>query len=547
MSSASIIEDAATSGDVEEYDVIIVGAGFAGLYQLDNLRRRGFSVQLLEAGGDIGGVWFWNSYPGARLDSEGTIYQYSRDDLWSEWQFSERFPGRDEVCNYFKYVDSKLDLRRDIRLNTRVAAATFDEARNQWAIETDAGSTFRANFMVMCTGFASAPYIPEFKDLDTFKGEIHHTGLWPAGGVDFKDKRVGVIGTGASGVQVIQEIAPVVKQLTVFQRTPNTALPMAQKQLTEEDQRDLKSRLAAGRFTLVRNSFGGVDMPLAGDSALAVSAAERNAAYEDRWNAGGFGFWLCTYADVLKDRVANLTAYEFWRDKVRLRIDKPELHEKLAPTIPAHLFGLKRPSLEQCYYEVFNQDNVTLVDTRETPLVEITPGGVRTSDRDYDFDVLVLATGYDAITGGLTRIDIRNVHGQSLKELWKDGAKAYLGFGIVGFPNMLSIYGPQSPSSFCNGPTCAENQGAWVVQCLEYMRDHGHKRIEAQNEAQEAWNRHANEVAESTLFGEADSWYMGANIPGKAKQLLAYAGGQPGYFDKCDEIAAKHYEGFALT
>ncbi len=543
----SAAAEAPNIGDaVEEFEVIVIGAGFAGLYQLDRLRSLGFSVQVLEAGGGIGGVWYWNSYPGSRLDSEGAIYQFSREDLWRGWQFSERFPGRDEVHAYFKYVDAKLDLSRDIRFNTRVTAAAFDEAASKWTLRTQGGKTFSARFVVMCTGFASKPYIPEFKGLETFEGECHHTGMWPQEGVEFAGKKVGVIGTGASGVQVIQEVAPIVDHLTVFQRTPNTALPMQQKKLTDEDQHSIKKQLAAGRFKAVADSYAGVDIMPSDKSALEVSAEERNGVYEARWAHGGFGFWLGTYADVLQNKAANHTSYDFWRDKTRTRIKDPALAEKLAPTAPIHPFGLKRPSLEQRYYEVYNQDNVELVDTREEPILEITPAGVRTSKREYQFDILVLATGYDAITGGLTSIDIRSTDGKSLKDMWKTGAKAYLGYGIVGIPNMLVIYGPQSPSSFCNGPTCAEHQGEWVVKCLSYMRENGLTRIEATEEAQRAWTEHAEEVAAGTLFAEADSWYMGANIPGKARQLIAYAGGQPVYFKKCDEVAANGYEGFAL-
>lgn len=545
MGSAADTQNDSARG-VEEFDVIVVGAGFAGLYQLDSLRRRGFKVQVIEAGADVGGVWFWNSYPGARLDSEGAVYQFSRDDLWKNWQFSERFPGREEVYAYFKYVDEKLDLSRDIRFNTRVTRCVFDEIENKWTIDTDTGATFRASFMVMCTGFASKPHLPDFKGLGSFRGECHHTGLWPQEGIDFVDKRVGVIGTGASGVQVIQEVGPIVKELTVFQRTPNTALPMVQRQLDDGDQARIKEEQGAGRFQAIADSYAGVDIPLAGDSALAATAEERRAVYEDRWNFGSFGFWLGTYADVLQDIAANMTAYEFWRDKVRARINDPVMQEKLAPMKPVHPFGLKRPSLEQRYFEVYNQSNVALVNTREEPIVEITPTGLRTSEKNYEFDIIVLATGYDAITGGLTSIDIRGIDGVSLKDRWKAGAKAYLGYGIHNYPNLFVIYGPQSPSSFCNGPTCAEVQGAWVVGCLEHLRERRCSRIEATDEAQEAWTQHAAEVAAGTLFASADSWYMGANIPGKARQLIPYAGGLSVYFAKCNEVAAAGYEGFAI-
>lgn len=546
MSSAIDVNGNSTL-DAEQFDVLIIGAGFAGLYQLDSLRRRGFKAQLIEAGADVGGVWYWNSYPGARLDSEGAVYQFSREDLWKDWDFSERFPGRDEVYAYFKYVDKKLDLSRDIRFNTRVTKCLFDSVTNTWSVETDTGSSLRANFMVMCTGFASKPYIPELKGIESFAGECHHTGLWPKDGIDFEGKSVAVIGTGASGVQVIQEISPFVKDLAVFQRTPNTAFPMGQQQFDGAAKLDVKKQQAAGRFQAVAESHGGVDVVPLGASALAVSESERNAVFEQRWNEGGFGFWLGTFADVLQNAEANAMAYAFWRDKVRARIKDPAMQDKLAPMKSMHPIGTKRPSLEQRYYEVYNQPNVRLVDVRADPIVEITPTGLRTTEAAYEFDILVLATGYDGVTGGLTSIDIRGTDDQLLRDKWKSGAKAYLGFGIHGFPNMFVIYGPQSPSSFCNGPTCAEIQGAWVVDCLEDMRARGYERIEATEDAQDSWAQHATDVAMETLFVHADSWWMGANIPGKARQLLSYAGGQPAYFEKCRDVAANGYEGFTLS
>ncbi|NIJ36335.1 cyclohexanone monooxygenase [Sphingopyxis panaciterrae] len=545
--SSAIDVDGNSTLDAEQFDVLIIGAGFAGLYQLDSLRRRGFKVQLIEAGADVGGVWYWNSYPGARLDSEGAVYQFSREDLWKDWDFGERFPGRDEVYAYFKYVDKKLDLSRDIRFNTRVTKCAFDSVTNTWGVETDTGFSLRANFMVMCTGFASKPYIPELQGLESFAGECHHTGLWPKDGIDFEGKSVAVIGTGASGVQVIQEISPIVKDLTVFQRTPNTAFPMGQQRFDGAAKLDVKKQQAAGRFQAVADSHGGVDVVPLGDSALAVSESERNSVFEQRWNEGGFGFWLGTFADVMQNADANAMAYAFWRDKVRARVKDPAMQDKLAPMKSIHPIGTKRPSLEQRYYEVYNQPNVRLVDVRADPIVEITPTGLRTTEAAYEFDILVLATGYDGVTGGLTSIDIRGTDDQLLRDKWKSGAKAYLGFGIHGFPNMFVIYGPQSPSSFCNGPTCAEIQGAWVVDCLEDMRARGYERIEATEEAQDSWAQHATDVAMETLFVNADSWWMGANIPGKARQLLSYAGGQPAYFEKCREVAANGYEGFTLS
>ena len=534
------------SNAAEVLDVLVVGAGFAGLYQLDRLRKLGFSVRVFEAGADIGGIWYWNCYPGARVDTYGPIYQYSREDLWREWNYSELYPSWEEVREYFHYVDKKLDLSRDVRFNTRVSAAEFDEDRNQWIIQADDGSVVRARFFVLCTGFGSKPYIPAFEGLESFGGEWHHTAKWPQEGLDFTGKRVGVIGTGASGVQVIQEASRHAAHLTVFQRTPNLALPMRQKKLDEETSRRMKEDYPA-RFRRRGEVFGGFDFDFMPKSALEVSPQERLATYEDLWAKGGFYSWIGTFNDVLMNEEANRTAYAFWRDKTRARIEDPAVADKLAPMDPPHPFGVKRPSLEQYYYEVFNQDNVTLVDLRESPIERITPKGVKTKDGEHELDILVMATGFDAVTGGLTSIDIRGTQGVTLKDKWAKGARAHLGMASAGFPNLLYIYGPQSPSAFCNGPTCAELQGELVVECLEYLRQRGLTRIEATSAAEESWRDYAIELSQAGLFTQADSWYMGANVPGKPREMLAYTGGLPAYLQKCKECAEKGYEGFALA
>lgn len=533
------------SETVEEFDVLVVGAGFAGLYQLNRLRNLGFSVRVFEGGADLGGIWYWNCYPGARVDTHGPIYQYSREDLWQEWDYSELFPSWEEVREYFQYVDKKLDLSRDVRFNTRVSAAEFDEDRDQWIIQADDGTVVRARFFVLCTGFASKPYVPDFEGLEDFGGEWHHTALWPQEGLDFTGKRVGVVGTGASGVQVVQEASQQAAHLTVFQRTPDLALPMRQEKLNEETRRRMKEDYPA-RFRKREEAFAGFDFDFIEKSALEVSPEDRRVTYEDLWAKGGFFPWLATFQDVLLDEEANDTAYAFWRDKTRARIADPAVAEKLAPMDPPHPFGVKRPSLERFYFEVFNQDNVTLVDVSESPIERITPKGVKTSDGEHELDILVMATGFDAVTGGLTSIDIRGTQGETLKEKWADGTRAHLGVASAGFPNLLFIYGPQSPSGFCNGPTCAELQGDWVVECLEYMRQGELTRIEATSAAEEAWREHVSELADATLFPRADSWYMAANVPGKPREILNYPGGVPTYLQKCKESAEKGYEGFVL-
>jgi cation diffusion facilitator CzcD-associated flavoprotein CzcO len=536
-----------TNGEaVEELDVLVVGAGFAGLYQLDRLRRPGYNVKVFEAGSDIGGIWYWNCYPGARVDSYEPLYQFSSEELWRDWNFSELYPSWEELRAYFRHVDKKLGLSRDIRFNIRVTGAEFDTDRDQWVVQASDGSVARAKFFVLCTGLSAIPYIPSIEGLQDFRGICHHTGLWPQEGVDFKGKRVGVIGTGASGVQIIQEVYQDAAELTVFQRTPNLALPMRQRKLDDETNRRMKETFPE-RFLKRAETFGGFDYDFIPKNALDVSDRERLATYEDLWNRGGFFPWIGTYQDILSNEEANDTAYAFWRDKVRARIKDPAVAEKLAPMKPLHPFGVKRPSLEQHYYEAYNQPNVQIVDLLESPIERVTPTGVKTKDREVELDILVLATGFDFLTGGLTSIDIRGTNGQTLREKWSSGSRAHLGMASANFPNLLYIYGPQSPSAFCNGPTCAELQGDFVVGCIEHVRRNNLHRIEATPEAEEAWRDHVAELVNATLFPRAQSWYMGANIPGKKREMLVYPGGLPLYLQKCKEAADAGYAGFVLS
>jgi cation diffusion facilitator CzcD-associated flavoprotein CzcO len=526
-------------------DALIIGAGFHGLYQLHRLRQHGFAVRVVEAGAGPGGVWYWNCYPGARVDSHVPNYEYSLEEVWRDWNWAERFPSFQELRRYFEHVDRTLDLRRDIRFETRVTAARFDARRDEWLIDTDDGGRTRARFLIACTGFASKAYVPDFPGLERFAGPCHHTAHWPQEGLDLTGQRVGVVGTGASAVQVIQEAGKVAEHVTVFQRTPMMALPMRQERFDVEEQRRMKQDYpdVFRQRSLSQSSY--FDIVADKRATLEVPPAEREAVFEAAWQKGGFHFWAGTFSDVLRDRAANGLAYAFWRDKTRARIRDPALADRLAPMTAPHPFGSKRPSLEQGYYEVFNQDNVTLVDLREQPIREITAHGVRTRDGLHELDVLVLATGFDASTGGLTDIDLRGTGGTTLKETWTPGVRTHLGIAVPGFPNLIMLYGPQSPTAFCNGPTCAELQGDWVVTCLQHLRERGHTRIEATPAAAEAWNRHMDEVAARTLLPLADSWYMGANIPGKTRQLLHHPGVQE-YLAYLRHSAEQGYEGFAL-
>ena len=534
----------------EELDVLVVGAGFSGLYLLDRLRDEGFKVRLFEAGAGLGGIWYWNCYPGARVDSPGYIYQFSREEIWRDWNWSELFPGREEMCAYFDHVDEKLDLSRDVRFETWVRAADFGEERRQWLVQAEGADKenllVRASYVIVCTGFGSTPYIPPFDGLESFAGPCHHTALWPQDGLEFNGKRVGVIGTGASGIQVAQQAARTAAALTVFQRTPNLCLPMQQKKLDDEANRTLRKSYPE-IFRKRAETFGGVEYEFAPQSALEVSPEERHATYEQLWAAGGFKFWLATYQDVLLDETANRTAYDFWREKVRVRINDPAMAEKLAPREPPHHFGVKRPSLEQWYYEIFNEDHVSLVDIKESPIETITPSGVKTQQGQHELDILVLATGFDAVTGGLTSIDIRGSDGATLKEKWTNGVRTFQGLANAGFPNLLVSYGPQAPTGFCNGPTSAEFQGERIVECLQYMRERHLTRIEPTVAAEEAWRTLCLELVKPTLFPTADSWYMGANIPGKSREILMYAGGLPMYLQELKACADNDYEGYVLS
>lgn len=538
---------AGASQVAKEFDVVVVGAGFSGIYQLHRLRQLGYSVRLLDAAADIGGIWYWNCYPGARVDTHVPIYEFSDEALWRDWNWTEIFPGWEELRRYFNYVDSKWDIRKDTQFNTRVTSARFDEQNNRWDVHTSNGELFRSRFFILCTGFAAKPYIPKIEGLESFAGPKPHTGLWPQEGLDFTGKRVGVIGTGASAIQVAQEAAKTATHLTVFQRTMNMALPMGPRDT--DPQRQLKAKEHyPERFDLRRHTFGGFDFDFLPKGALEVSPEERTATYEALWAKAGFHPWLATFNDILIKKEANETAYAFWRDKARARIKDPAVAKKLAPDTAPYAFGTKRPCLENGFYEIFNQDNVDLADLREAPIRRVTETAVITEDgRERELDILVLGTGFDSVTGGILNIDIRGVGSFSINDRWRDGIRAYLGLASAGFPNLLFVYGPHAPTGFLNGPTAAETQGDVVVDCLEYMRKNDFTRIESTPESDEAWADHIREVADMTLFPQTDSWYMGANIPGKKREMLNYPGGLPLYLQKCAEAAEKGYEGFKLS
>lgn len=537
------------SSAMEELDVLVIGAGFAGIYQLDRLRDLGWKVKAVEAAPELGGIWYWNSYPGSRVDSEGAIYQFAYKDLWKDWEYTELFPDWAEVREYFAYVDRKLDISKDVHFNTRITAAHYHSGDNKWIVRASDGTTFHCTYLLPCVGFASKPYFPQIPGLeqDIFEGPLHHTGLWPQGGLDYAGKRVAVIGTGASGVQIVQEMYPDVAQLTHFQRTPNLAIPMRQRTLTPEEQATIKAGLP-DTFQLRVNTFGGFNFDFDPRNAVEVTPEERLAEYERCWETGALRYWLNYFQDTYHNQESNDYAYEFWRNKTRARITNPALWEKLAPTTPPHPFGTKRPSLEQRYFEAFNQDNVELVDLMETPIQTITERGILTADGvEREFDIIVLATGFDAVSGGLTQMDIRGADGVQLRDKWATGVDTHFGVATAGFPNMLFLYGPQSPSGFCNGPTCAEYQGEMIIEILEHLKSNGYQRIEATREAEKEWTHHVAELVTGTLWLHAKSWYIGANIPGKPVQMLNYPGGLPIYQKKWEELKASKFAGFEMS
>lgn len=539
-------KDDTAGSEPEILDALIVGAGFNGVYQLYRLRQEGYSVRIFDAADELGGIWHWNCYPGARVDSHVPNYEFSLPEVWEDWDWTERFPSGKELLEYFRHVDRKLDISRDVRFNTRVVRAEYSEERNEWSVRTEDGHEVRARFFIPCLGFAAKSYTPDLPGLDSFAGRCHHTAHWPGAGVDFAGKRVGVIGTGASGVQVIQEAAKVAAHTTVFQRTPMLALPMQQRRYTTEDTAAMKRDYP--KIFERRNDGSSSFYDLVPDprSAMEVSQEERLAVFEEAWQNGGFSFWAGTFSDILYNEESNREAYRFWRDKTRARLKDPLLAEKLAPAEPLHPFGSKRPSLEQSYYEAFNQENVSLVDLRETPISAVTPAGIECADAFHELDVLVLATGFDAGTGGFLQIDIRGSNGLSLAQAWAEGVRTHLGYGVPGFPNMIMLYGPQSPTAFCNGPTCAEVQGEWVVSCLNHMRETGAERIEPTEEAASSWVRHMQDMAEMTLLSRAESWYMGANVPGKRRELLFHPGVRI-YLEQGRICAEEGYSGFKLS
>jgi cyclohexanone monooxygenase len=524
------------------FDVVVVGAGFAGLYALHRLRGQGLSVRVLERGSGIGGTWFWNRYPGARCDVESLEYSYQFSEaLQQEWEWTERYASQPEILRYVEHVADRFDLRRDVQLDTSVESAHFDDGSGRWTLTTAAGERFDARFCIMATGCLSSPNRPDLPGVERFEGETYHTGLWPHEEVDFSGKRVGVVGTGSSAIQSIPLIARQADRLFVFQRTPNYSVPARNAPLDPEVQRRVKADYEGFRRRNAGMGFG-LDTRENETSALEVGDEERRREYEARWDAGGLPF-LGAFGDLVFDREANETAAEFLRGKIREIVHDPAVAELLCPD---QVVGCKRLCVDTDYFATFNRPNVTLVDVAAAPIEEITPRGPCTAGREFELDAIVFATGFDAMTGALARIDIRGRDGLPLREKWREGPRAYLGLGVAGFPNLFTVTGPGSPSVLSNMLPSIEQHVNWIADCIAWLGEHGFARIEATPEAEDAWVAHVNEVADLTLYTTCNSWYLGANVPGKPRVFMPYLG-FPLYVERCREVAAKGYEGFSLA
>ena len=547
-------------GSNSDYDVLIVGAGFSGLYLLHRLRGSGFKVRIVDRASDVGGTWFWNRYPGARCDVESMQYAYSfSPELEQEWVWSEKYATQPEILRYARHVAERFDLRRDIEFDTTVESAVFDESNHEWRIDTSEGRTISANFCVMATGCLSTTNTPHFEGLDSFKGAIYHTGNWPHETVDFSGEKVGVIGTGSSAIQAIPLIAKQAKHLYVFQRTPHYTVPAWNRRIESDPDTKTSGRRAygydadltieeikadyAGLRGRARKMFNALAFIPNRKSALEVNDIERQNGYEGFWQRGGVVF-LGAYTDIGTSLEANETAAEFVREKIRRTVNDPVVAEALVPT---YTIGCKRLAVDTDYYETYNRSNVTLVDVGQSPIQKFTQQGVYALDQEFTLDSLIMATGFDAMTGTLLKIDIRGRSGLTLEDKWIDGPKGYLGLGIAGFPNMFMITGPGSPSVLTNMMQSIEQHVDWIVGCLEYLRNHNISTIEATESAEDDWAAHNDAVADNHMRNSCSSWYVGGNIEGKPRVFMPYVGGFPRYVEKCNEVADQNYLGFTLT
>ena len=532
-----------TSATGKDFDVIIIGAGFAGMYMLHRMREMGLKSIVFEAGDGVGGTWYWNRYPGARCDVESVQYSYQFDkELEQEWTWSEKYSPQPEILKYANHVADRFKLRKDIRFSTRITSSNYDEKKAEWEVVAEQGDTYRSNFCIFATGCLSSYNLPKFEGIEDFSGATYHTGQWPHEGVDFSGLRVGVIGTGSSAIQSIPEIAKQATHLTVFQRTANYTIPARNAKLTEDYVRAVKDDYT-GLRERARQKPAGYDIPLNPQSVLEVTEEEFKLEFQARWEKGGTQF-LGAYGDLLLKAEANEKAAKFVKDMIRDTVDDPDVAELLCPT---NIIGCKRLCVDTDYYKTYNRPNVKLVDVSQKPIDRITSSGVAHQGIEYEFDAIVFATGFDAMTGALFNMDIRGREGRSLKEKWNGGPQTYLGLTTNGFPNMFTITGPGSPSVLTNMLPSIEQHVNFISDCISYMREHGHSKIEPELNAELDWGLHVNEVADLSLRSTCASWYVGANVPGKPRVFTPYIGGFPRYVERCKSVVANGYEGFSLA
>lgn len=529
-----------------DVDVLIVGAGFGGTFMLKTLRDQGFSTIVYEAGDSFGGTWRLNRYPGARVDSEVPEYELSFPEAWEDWHWSTNYPNFEELRAYFDHVDKVLDLSKDCSFNTVVVGGQFKTREGKWHVKTADGRTAKCKYLVLGTGFASKRYVPNWPGVERFKGVIHHSSFWPEEDVDVKGKRCAVIGTGASGVQIAQEWGPRAGEVTVFQRTPNLAVPMGKRPLTKEEQ-DRTKQWYPRLFQLREKCFGGFLYGMCERKTFDDTPEERDAFYHSLWDHGGFRFWLGNYKDMLNNADANKEAYNFWARHVRARIGDPRKRDILAPLEMPHFFGVKRPCLEQNYYEQFNRENVDVVDIKNNPIADITERGIKLEDgTEYELDVIAIATGFDIVTGGMTKMGLKSIYDTELEDEWKAAAYTYLGTTVRGYPNMFHIYGPHGPTLLSNGPSTVEVQGRFIADCMKKMEREGIKYINPSAEATGAWKKKINDISNATLFPTTRSTYMGGSMPGKAYEQVNWAGGIPAYAETIRD-ALDGFKGFEVV
>lgn len=523
-------------------EALIIGGGMGGVYALHRLRQSGYQVKLIEAGSYFGGVWHWNRYPGARVDSECPLYQLQIPEVWKGWTWKERFPGHEELREYFKYCDEVLGLSKDCQFNTIVEGVEWKDGL--WTCNVNGGGKVTCNYLVLCTGSSYKKHFPDFPGLETFKGMMVHSAAYPDGGIDVKGKKVGVIGNGATGVQVVQELGKQDCDLTVFIRTPNIALPMYQRQLTAEEQ-NYQKQFYKGILEGGRQTRSGFPVNTWQEGWYDLSPQERKERMEETWKMGGFSFFLSTFREFLLDKEVNAEFYNFWRDRVHARINDAEKREIVAPSKQTHYFGTKRPSLEQDYYEVLDRPNVKLINLKTHPIEKFTEKGIE-ADGLHEFDIIILCTGYDSMTGSLMDLYIKDKDGELLQKKWEKGVETYLGLMIHKMPNMFMVYSPQAPTALSNGPPIIESQIEWIVKTMNRMKKEGIKELDAEDAPAKEWRQSIQDDNEKTLYPLENSWYMGANIPGKVREQLVYLGGVALYNEKIHD-ALDGWKGFTVT